>query len=348
MRIRALELALPCYAPDGPSGGSAEPSGGASAPSGEGGGASPSPPSSSPSGATPSDGGQSRTSPSSEPGGGEAHQPPPASPSPGVDPFADFAGMGEPAIDPFDEPAPPAEPPPAEPKPQEPPAQAAPATPAPATAAAPAAAEPPAAAPPTGPQEPLSLAEPERIGQALAANFDTLVQHLAQNQFKLSEQDLQALETDAPAHIPTLLARVYLQTQQNMYQQLGRVIPHMVSKQMQTLKRNMENEGAFYGAWPSLDRTKHGAIVQRAAVMYRQMNPQASREQMIKDLGPIVMQAAGVPLTAMSNGQQPPQVPQTRVPQPPFRPALPGSVGSPPSVPDSEWAGLGAPPPDEN
>jgi hypothetical protein len=80
------------------------------------------------------------------------------------------------------------------------------------------------------------------------------------------------------------------------------------------------------------------------AKMYRQMYPQASLDQLIADIGPMVAQNLKL------NGQPQPQTPQ--VPgQPimargtmPFRPAVngggaPASSGTP--ADGNEWAGLG-------
>lgn len=293
--------------------------------------------------------------------GTEGTPTPPASPPPPPTPIDntkgdglfDFGDMGE--VESLDDDNPAPQPPPSPPapapvepaKPQEPPAP---------TGAEPAAqpkvpqAEPPPAVPPTGQQAaspPPTPTEPAEIAQALLApeNQGPLIEHLAANEFQLSKEDLEALEADAPAHIPKLLARTYLKAQANMHAQIARLVPQMIQKQVETMRRNMENENKFYQRWPDLDRTKHGPIASKYAQLYRAANPKATFEDMVEDLGPIVMQAAKItpkPPTTAVNGSG------GRPPQPtPFVPAQGGPAAPPQPIPEDMWAGMGAPPQDD-
>ena len=80
--------------------------------------------------------------------------------------------------------------------------------------------------------------------------------------------------------------------------------------------------------------------------MYRQANPQATREQMIEELGPMVMIAAkvqprppgqqpnggaGAPMTRQATGGRPPS---------PFKPAMGGPAAPPTPADDNPWQGL--------
>jgi hypothetical protein len=111
----------------------------------------------------------------------------------------------------------------------------------------------------------------------------------------------------------------------------------MTSQRESTQKR----QAAFYSKWPDLNPDKHGEIVNRYARIYRDANPSATFDQMVEDLGPMVMVAAKVvpgasqaaaPNGAGSNGKgRPPS---------PFKPAV-GGPASPPKPPEvNEWAGL--------
>lgn len=331
--MRIINLPLPCYAPEGEGGGGASgPSSTPSSPSGSAG-----TPSSSPSGAA------------SSPGSGASattHTPAPDSAAPAAssspsDAEDEFAGLGS-ASDVFDDDfQPPAE---VAPPAVTPPAEAAPAEPlAPAAAATPGEVTPQPASQPTGQpattSPPFSLDEPGKIAQALAQGEEELVAHLAANEFKLSEKDLEALGEDAPAHIPNLLARVYLKSQVNLMRQMDQVVPRLIQKQVQTMRRSMEAENAFYSAWPQLDRTKHAPLVQQYATLFRQANPQATREQMIQALGPIVMHAAKIdPNARPANGAA--GAPHLRTPPQPFRPATPGAAAMPQPQEENPFAGM--------
>lgn len=195
--------------------------------------------------------------------------------------------------------------------------------------------QPPSQAP--GPQDatsPLLPAEPGRLASLMAQSEPQLVNHLAATAFQLSQEDLQALETDAPGHIPKLLAKVYLRSQVNMMQQLERYIPAMLQRYAETAQKVSANEGKFYQRWPDIKQAQHGELVRRYAQVYRASNPQASMEQMIEDLGPMVMMAARIVPQPQPNGGM-------RTPPAGFRPAIGGSMAAPPpQTEQNPWEGL--------
>lgn len=340
------------FAPDGDgSSGGGTSTGATGAPAGGGSEPPTAPSSTTPSGASPSPSPTSPSGAATSPDGGASVSPPspaPAPPTSARTPIGssfEFLDESDDDVDELTElasPAAPAAPAPAQPvtapAPAATPAQAAPAQ-APTT---------PAATPAPGPQEatpPIpSPAEPHKIAEQMQANFDALADHMAANEFKLSEADVEALETDAPAHIPKIMARLYMKTQINMMQQLARIVPEMYQRFTAVTARNEKNEGKFYTRWPSINREQHGDTVKRLANTYRQMNPAATLEQMIEDLGPIVMMTAKIPLNAppAANGSGIPAVaPPTRTPPSPFKPAIPGSGASQQSgAGDNPWGGL--------
>jgi hypothetical protein len=161
--------------------------------------------------------------------------------------------------------------------------------------------------------------------------------------FKLSPEEIEALETNTVEAVPKLLAKSFVKMQQNMLSQMARMIPGMMQKQTVMMQRHGENEQKFYARWPDLKKDVHGEKVMQYAAVYRQMNPQATLEQMIDAVGPMVMMASGVvpstaPGTASPQSVQPsPMAPALGArPQPsPFVPAAPNGGGaSPQQVPD--------------
>lgn len=357
--MNILRFARPqvLFAPDGVGGGGGTPApstggGGTPAPSSTpssspSGGSAGSASSSSPSGASPSPAPTPSSTPSAAPATAPGTSTPPAAPSPGppegvFDFDSAFSDDGA-DDDTLTPPQPPQEPqatPPQSPQEPQPPAPAA-GTPQ---------AEPPAQTAP-GQQEPTPLptpAEPQAIAEAMMQNRDAVLEHLAQNEFKLTPEDIEALETDAPAHIPKLLANLYLKSQVNMLQQVSKIIPAMMQKMQRVSEANTKNEGKFYSRWPDLKPDLHGAIVRRNAALYRQINPQASLDQMIEDLGPIVMVAAkvqpGASAAPNGNGGVIPPAPGARMvaPPSPFRPAGSGPSSAPPQPggDNNPWSGL--------
>ena len=338
----------PLLAPDGPAGGS----GGASSPAPGPSSAPSGAPSSAPSSGTP-------TPPSGAPAPSPAASPPSA--GEGFD-FGSMFDM-EPPTDsvralsaPTEVPAvaPAATPPPG--PLQEPSAPAAPGTELPATeVGAPAVAQPAAPETPgqsTPPDQPsagpyIDPYDPAMLSQHLTQNEAGAVELVADRLFQLSPAEKEALEQDVIGTVPKLLAKVFVKSQQNVLQQLGRIIPVMMQRHLSAVKRNTGNEDQFYSRWPDINREKHGDTVVKYAAVYRQMHPQATLGQMIEDLGPMVMMAQKiVPQSHLTAPKGPttgrPAAPGNgRSPQPsPFVPAGGGATTAPRSVEVEPWEAM--------
>lgn len=342
------------------------------APAGEGVVATPSPVTAS-TPATPTSGGGSEAPAASSPSSSAGASPSPASPAgtpssqpvaptpPGAAPIDEgdfFSGLGgdDLEVDDFS-PTPAAVVPPtpaAQPVPPTPPAspaQVAPPTPGTPTAAPAAGPQEAGATPAPTPQIP-TPAEPDKIASLMQNDSVALIDHLAATTFKLSPEDIEALETDAPAFIPKLLARVFFQSQVNMMQQMSKVIPAMVQRIGKVTESNSKNEGKFYARWPDLKADVHGEIVRRLATTYRQMNPSVSLDQMVEDLGPIVMMAAkvvpGMHAASTNGAAGAPASARPNPPPSPFKPAVGGAAIPPqPGAEENPWMGLAAPIEDE-
>lgn len=208
----------------------------------------------------------------------------------------------------------------------------------------------PPAQPPVTPEPPqgqqsssplLDLAEPERLAQFFGSGDPQLLETFAP-QFALSSEEAEAFENDPVGMLPKLTARAYLKAMQSVMNVMSKAVPAMIAKHTEAQTRNKTSEDAFYSRWKDagLDKTKHGATVQRLAAVYRQMNPQASFQQMVEELGPMVIAiekvqpAVAKPVAPTPNG---------RIPTNPFVPA----GGSPPSSAppaldaSNDWSYLG-------
>lgn len=304
-----------CLAPD--TGGGAAPS------SGPSGGASPSSGSVS-SGTTPASPASSSPASPPIPGGGDMQ---PASPSEaGEAPDIDFGALfGDgPLTAPPDlgGEAPAAAVPPAQPT-TAPPVAAAP---APAQTQPPVGSEttpPPSGvsdrgSPQAGEAPALDPYDPTMLAEHLSKSEPQAIQFVAEQMFKLSPAEIEAVEQDVIGTIPMLLAKVFVKSQQNVLQQLGRMIPVMVQRHTQAMARNSQGEDQFYAAWPQIDKATHKGLVDRYATVYRQMHPQATLDQLIADLGPMIMMAARIPPGNAAAGP------------PARRPAAPAGNGRPP------------------
>lgn len=220
----------------------------------------------------------------------------------------------------------------------------------PAVQQPPAVVEPPAATAP-GPQEarpqeaaqqpPLSPGEPGRLAEALQANEAALIESVAQR-YALSNEEREALETDVVGTVPRLLAKLHVRVMTNVLNQMAQNIPHMIERQMRVSKANAENADKFYSRWTDIKKDVHGETVMRLGALYRQMNPNASMEQMIEELGPLVMLQAKItpsqkPIVTTNGSVAVAGAP--RAPQPsPFVPAGGGVASIPQQAEPNQWS----------
>lgn len=173
--------------------------------------------------------------------------------------------------------------------------------------------------------------DPASIAAYLQTNESAAVAHIAETAFALTKEEIEELDTNAVQAIPKLLAKGFVKAQQNMLNQLARIVPHMIQRQTEAVARNAAAESEFYDKWPGLKKDQQvtiggqtmdvGTLVRRYAAVFRQQHPQATREELFANLGPMVHMAAGIPATAPTmNGSGTP-APQTN----PMAQATPGS-----------------------
>lgn len=324
---------------------------------GDAGGGSASPPAGAPSGG---DGGGSVASPA--PAGGDGGSPttpspapdgggtPPATPAPATPPEDPWAALGSfddldqqqpavvppspaPVVPPVVPPAPPVSPPAEVPQavpPVVPPAQVPPPT-QPAPTAQPVAA-------------PLSPSDPVGIANAMEANRNDVIAHLAQSKFALSPEDITELETDVVAAVPKIMSRVFFETQVAMQRFLAQSVPGMMKQFNTVTSANNDAEKQFFETHKELDikNAQHRQTAIRIATVYRQSNPNIPLAQLISEVGPMVKAALQINGTLAPA----PAAPPTPQGQPrggtPFRPAVNGGGGqSPAPAAENPWSGMG-------
>lgn len=311
--MNIFEKYLPLRAPDGPAAGGTDTStpSSAPAPAGGGGGGSPAPSSPEPASVAP------------EPAGDTGFQ------------FPDFDSdldNPDPVI-----PAAPATP------------EAAPATPAPAPAPAPEVAATPSPAPATPTPQPEnvpapSAGDPLALAQSIEQHRDAAIEHLAKTRFALSEAELAELETDVTAAVPKLLSRVFLEAQVNSMKFLAQAIPQMFQQQTRVSKANGDAEKKFFESHKELDinNPQHKQLVAQYAIAFRQVNPQATLDEVIKQVGVMAKTALGVAAAPAATTPTAPALPPGAPAAMPFRPAV-GS-GAPPATPvpvdNNPWSGM--------
>lgn len=187
--------------------------------------------------------------------------------------------------------------------------------------------------------EPIAPANsPEGILQGLehAETAQQLRGWLAQNVYALSEAERQALDTDAVGAIPSIMARVHLESTKNTLKLLSTLVPDLigqgVTKALGQKAKGEEALNEFFSAWPGLKRTgEQVKLVNQYARMYRQMNPTAPRAEAIKWVGAALHAHLGIAPQqqqqpqGQSQGQQASRVVSRTPIAPAFAPARPGA-----------------------
>lgn len=186
--------------------------------------------------------------------------------------------------------------------PQAPSAAGAP-PPAPKAAApAPQAATPPVEGTTQGRTQDLGELAPKDLATELGRNRDAMLNALAEQKFALSKEEKDALEVDAVAAIPKLLARVYFDAVTASLNNLATHVPRMVQSVTSELNTTNAAENTFFSKFPGIDRNnaEHQRTVNMAANIFRQNNPNASLEQAVDAVGK--MASVLLNIQAPSNG----------------------------------------------
>lgn len=204
---------------------------------------------------------------------------------------------------------------------------------------APAAVTPPqeAASPaPAKAEAPVADSSPQGLVQQLEQHRGAVIEALAADRFKLTPEEATALDTDAIAAIPRVMARVYYEAMQSTLLNIQNHVPRMVKELLRTEKVSSDAESAFYGQFKTIDRSKHHADVIAFANGFRQMNPQISQADLFAMVGAAIMAKHGLGAAPAA-----PVVPNGGGPQVPFVPAAPGATVRTTQEPVNPWDGLG-------
>ena len=167
----------------------------------------------------------------------------------------------------------------------------------------------------------------QKTAEELQVEYDNARQVLEESlmqQYALSEDDASALITEPEVVFPRLMARLHTNVLASMAQGMAQQLPSMIQHLNQQQEAMNAYNTAFYSKWGELKG--HEDVVNRFSQMYQQLNPQATMEQAIDEIGAQVMVALrkpikGQPQPVPDGGQS--QVTAPVTPPPP----VPASVG---------------------
>lgn len=186
--------------------------------------------------------------------------------------------------------------------------------------------EPPAEEPPQ--PEPTQ----EELQQQLVDLEEKLVSH-----YQLSDEHAELMQTEPEKVIPQLAAKMAMDLQQAFSHQLHTLLPQMVAQTIQRQQAASEGEQSFYSQWPALK--DYQETVLRLGQAYRQLNPTASREQFIREVGAQAMLAHKIPFNMETGEMIVEEEIQDTIPAP-HTPPTPSAVQPPPRENNNPFAKL--------
>ena len=135
--------------------------------------------------------------------------------------------------------------------------------------------------------------EPDKSYETLRA--EAIVE--LQKDFVISDEDAQTLVTEPEKVLPKLGAEIYMMAYENAVKSINAALPQMINSTILHQSAMDQATNTFYTKWGKLDRnnTAHSAAVNRIGMTYRQVNPNASQEQFIAEVGAQALLALGIP-----------------------------------------------------
>lgn len=216
-----------------------------------------------------------------------------------------------------------------------PPLSVAPGSEEPASPAAPPQAQPPVQAQePQQPVEQQQTVSPEDRARQLSEQRQKFVAEL-ERQYQFSEDDAEMLISSPEKVLPKAMAAMHANLLEAMTYGLMQQLPQVVGHVLEQRQAVQSAEQKFFSRWDKLNTPQGRQMVQRMGAAWRQVNPTASEDEFITQVGAAVSVALGVPPSTE------PSTPPAAVHRPPPPAAPGGSTPVPkPSQPTNAFAQL--------
>lgn len=200
---------------------------------------------------------------------------------------------------------------------------------------APPQAETPPEAPPAPEKTPQEIETERKVAmEKRQQDRDKALDVLAES-YQLSPEEAEKFITSPEEVVPRFAARLFFDVFDAITANVQGVLPQVVMNVQQTQAAQAQVENMFYDANPQLDKAKHKAVVDRYASAYVQVNPNATAEDVIRDVGIQVMYSQGIdPRIGTGQQETPPATPPVQTPPPAHVPAGAGAQHTLPPSPE--------------
>lgn len=173
----------------------------------------------------------------------------------------------------------------------------------------------------------------------ISQNEAAFANHLAETQFKLSPEMVQALaDGQGEVVVPKIVAGAALWAVKSSTSILQKTIPALIQREVARITeqqtRTKEAETAFFAKWPQLSRDKHFTDISQISRAFKASNPNISFDDLVALTGAAVMAKHGIVPQQMGTQPQAPKA------QAPFVPAAGGRVVAQTQLQENPFAGM--------
>lgn len=134
---------------------------------------------------------------------------------------------------------------------------------------------------------------PEQVAERYGTWRKETENVLATQHYALKPEEIEELDTNPGEFLSRKMAKVYLDAVTATLTQVTQFLPRMIQDVNQQSVQSNQNEEQFFQRWPKLK--EHQQAVLRTAAVYRQLNPSASMEDFINEVGAQTMVALRIP-----------------------------------------------------
>lgn len=135
---------------------------------------------------------------------------------------------------------------------------------------------------------------PEAIAARYQEHRQSRISELAQRTFQLDAQTVEQLQTEPEKVIPLLMAQSCMAAMEATLVAVSNYLPQAVNAITEQTSTVQKAEKDFFDAHPVLNDPKYRQALDTAGVFYRQLNPTATKERFIADVGAAVKAQLGL------------------------------------------------------
>jgi len=115
-------------------------------------------------------------------------------------------------------------------------------------------------------------------------------------QFEISDEEADMLRVEPEKALPKLLARATTQAVEYAVNIMRQNMPTLVGTQVQQQAQAQEVQSKFFGKFPELNNKKAVKVATQVAKTYRQLNPDASVDEVMDNVAYLTYRKMGLPM----------------------------------------------------